>query len=115
MFNYQNQIPTMQGIGNQGYAGQSSMPCYSVDNIQAAALVRTPPNVPCILMDRNQAVFYIKTAGYAGDYSLRTFKFEEVLPNNGTNNGISQEEFTELKNSVNKIVESLGLKETNNG
>ncbi|MBD5128428.1 MAG: hypothetical protein HDT43_00660 [Ruminococcaceae bacterium] len=86
-----NYYPQQGGINwVQGIAGANAYPLM--------------PNTNAVLMDReNEGIFYIKICDNVGMYTLRTFRYTEIVPqekpaaNIDMSNFVSREEFNALK------------------
>ena len=86
-----NYYPQQGGINwVQGIAGANAYPLM--------------PNTNVVLMDReNEGIFYIKICDNVGMYTLRTFRYTEIIPqeksaaNIDMSNFVSRDEFNALK------------------
>lgn len=85
-----------------GYQQQSAS-LIRVTGIEGAKAYQMPANSTSALFDANEDIMYIKTTDGAGFPTIRTFKFEEMLPTqmSGTSaEYISRKEFEDFKAEV---------------
>ena len=75
-----------------------------VNGIDGAKMYQMNPNSAVALFDSNEDIFYVKQTDGAGFGSIRTFKFEEVLPTSVS--GTSEEYMTrkEMEEYVEHII-----------
>lgn len=71
------------------------------------------PNSSVILMDNDDSRFYIKTTDASGMATLKSFKFEEIIPVPKSapdgSDFVSQKEFSEFKSGLEGFLNSLTL------
>lgn len=111
MYPYQdlyNQNPMYQ---NNDYFGRNRQVEQPVNNlirvtgIDGAKAYQMPANSSVALFDNNDDYMYVKTTDGAGFPTIRTFKFEEIQPNQignivEDNDYISREEFENFKKEM---------------
>lgn len=73
-----------------------------VNGRQSAEVYTLPPNSEAILMDSNEAIFYLKRTDAAGMSTIRTYKFEEVIPK--TTEYVTKEEFESLRAAYESLI-----------
>ena len=96
MFNpYQQQYPQF----NNPYM-QRPNELQFVNGLESAQAYSMPPNSKQILMDSNQARFYLKQTDASGMSSIKAYDFHEVQ-DNPTPEYVTREEFEELKGMLN--------------
>ena len=73
-----------------------------VTGIDGAKAYQMAPNSTAALFDANDDYLYIKSTDGAGFPTIRTFKFEEVLPTQmpAANDYISRKEFEQFRTEV---------------
>ena len=90
-----NQQPIEQPVNN----------LIRVTGIDGAKAYQMPANSSVALFDNNNDYMYVKTTDGAGFPTIRTFKFEEIQPNQignitEDNDYISREEFEQFKKEM---------------
>lgn len=74
-----------------------------VTGIEGAKAYQMPPNSVVALFDANEDMFYVKSSDGAGFPTIRSFKFEEVVP---TQMSVANENYV-TKKEMKEYVEQL--------
>lgn len=88
-----------------------------VNGIDGAKMYQMNPNSAVALFDGNEDIFYVKTTDGAGFPSIRTFRFEEVLPTpmSGTSDYMTRKEVAEyVEQYISERTKSNGRKSKGN-
>lgn len=97
----------------------SSLNQKGTDNIilvqgeDSARSIQLPPNSRLLLMDNDEALFYIKTTDASGMATIKTYVFQEFVKEDKTSNlaenFVSRDEFLNLKSAVEGLLASPSL------
>ena len=74
-----------------------------VNGIEGAKAYQIMPGCTVALFDANEDVFYVKSADNAGFSSVRTFKFEEIQPDQKATEFVSRKE---MEDYVKQLIQS---------
>jgi len=77
-----------------------------VTGIEGARLYQMPPNSTVALFDGNDDIFYVKSTDGAGFPTIRTFRFEEVQPQQ--QEYVTHAELAELSAKIDRLMDALG-------
>lgn len=99
---YNFQMPQLQVPQPQPQPQQSGI--QYVNGRESANAYQMQPNSSILLMDSNDAKFYIKTADASGFCTIKTYTFQEEIENTESNQYVTKKEFEEFKQQLLKGV-----------
>lgn len=102
---YQLQMPQLQMPQLQvPQAVQPQQQIQYVNGRESANAYQIGPNSSVLLMDSNEAKFYIKTSDASGFCTVKTYTFQEEVENTENSQYVTKSEFEEFKQQLLKGV-----------
>lgn len=96
-----NQFPNIPNLNFNFQQQQPRNTITFVRGYEGACNYFIPPNSTVLLMDEMQAQFYIKSIDLNGNTSVKTYRFEEVIPQK--TEYVSLEDFNALKAELEQL------------
>ena len=113
---YHPNVPQNNQVNQQPQMNQYAF----VNGIEGAKSFQLNPNQTILLMDSDSPVCYMKTSNGVGQSTLRYFKLTEVteadlkaqsIPNDKSTEYVTKNEFKELSNRFEELLEKINKKE----
>ena len=96
-----SQFPNIPNLNFNFQPQQNRNTITFVRGYEGACNYFIPPNSTVLLMDEAQAQFYIKSIDLNGNTSIKTYRFEEVIPKK--TEYVSLEDFNALKAELEQL------------